>query len=218
MVKASKVTDDTSLDQVINLIHRIWFPQDYNSVEQMKALEDKWFRSTPEFDLELEEQFGELLAGLESENGEQIIDDFSESVRGRVALIILTDQFPRNIFRGSARAFAFDELALAQTLALIKSKQDLKLNFIHRRFAYLPLEHSEDTDIQELCIKMFKRLLTEAPEAMRKLAEDSLDYAQQHYDIIAQFGRYPHRNEVLKRESTIQEIAYLESGAKRFGQ
>jgi uncharacterized protein (DUF924 family) len=145
-------------------------------------------------------------------------DSWAASPRRRLALILLFDQVPRNIYRGTAQAFAFDSRALALSFEGLQLAADQALHPVERIFFYLPLEHAESMEAQDASVKAFERLAQESPAEWRALLEGTLQYARSHRDIVAKFGRFPHRNQALRRESTTAEIDWLESGADRFGQ
>ncbi len=129
--------------------------------------------------------------------------DWKDSPRGLLALVIILDQFPRNMFRGSPQAFASDDLALTLTELGIAKGFNVRLSPQERQFLYMPLQHAEKIDVQEQGVARFQEL--ERPE--------SLDFAIQHRDIIARFGRFPHRNAVLGRTNTNEETEFLKTHA-----
>src|SRR5687767_7389395 len=143
---------------------------------------------------------------------------WSASPKRRLALIILFDQVPRNAYRGTAAAFAFDHHALALTVEGLQLAADAALDPIERIFFYLPLEHAESLEAQEAAVTAMDRLTAEAPAELRDFCAYSTDFARKHRDIIAKFGRFPHRNAVLRRQSTPAERAWLAADAERFGQ
>lgn len=164
----------------------------------------EWFQKNPEFDEKIRQKFGEdLEAAIRGE-----YDDWAKTPEGRMALIILLDQFSRNLFRGSPRSFGQDDKALELTLEGIELGHDLKVPPIQRTFFYLPLEHSEELEMQNLALKKYGELL-EAQGEEDYVAKQSLEYARRHHVIIERFGRFPHRNEVLGRESTPEELHFL---------
>lgn len=130
------------------------------------------------------------------------LDAWIGASRSSLALVLLLDQFPRNLFRASARAFASDAKAREVARAAIAAGHDQLVDPILRLFFYLPLEHSEDLADQDECVRLFKA----AGDA------NDLRFAEQHRDIIRRFGRFPHRNAALGRESTAEEMAFLASG------
>ncbi len=172
-----------------------------------------WFTGGPAVDAEITARFG---AALE-EAAAGGLTAWEATPRGKLALIILCDQMSRNVWRGSARAFSLDGRAYALAQGMIAAGEDTQLHLIERSFVYLPLEHHEGMEAQDQVVALFEGMVGLAPEAQRELFESLRGYAVSHRDIIAQFGRYPHRNEVLGRETTAAEAAFLEHGP-RFGQ
>jgi uncharacterized protein (DUF924 family) len=140
------------------------------------------------------------------------------SPRRRLSLILLLDQFPRHAFRGTHRAFAADREALALTLSGMQLAADAALTPLERLFFYMPLQHAELSDAQEESVSAYRRLLPEAPSELKELFASSLASAEQHLGIIARFGRFPHRNCALGRESTPEEERFLGATTERFGQ
>lgn len=166
---------------------------------------DIWFRGgTPEFDQEIRDRF--LETHEKAAAGE--LDHWKETPEGCLALTIVLDQFPRNMFRRTPRAFATDPLALEAAQHAVANGFDLTLEPEFRHFFYLPYEHAEDLAVQEAGVALM-------PRAGR---ERSNKAAIEHRDLIAQFGRFPHRNEILGRTSTPEEIAHMAEGGKSFGQ
>jgi uncharacterized protein (DUF924 family) len=197
-----------------------WFgPRPYTApqVQQHTRL---WFGDpnapelTPQTDELIRERYGELT--LVAERGR--LAHWESSPRRRLALILLFDQFSRNIYRGSARAYAQDLEALSLTVSGMQIGADATLDPVERLFFYMPLMHAESLDVQEESVAAFRRLLEEAPADLRRTFQASLDSAIQHRDIIARFGRFPHRNRVLGRESTPEEIEWLATEGSDFDQ
>jgi len=143
---------------------------------------------------------------------------WADGPRRRSSLIILLDQFSRHMFRGTARAFATDDQALALTLSGMQSAADAALGEVERMFFYMPLQHAEAREVQEESVAAYRRLLHEAPQELRELFASALRSAQNHRAIIEQFGRFPYRNEALGRESTAPERQWLQSGGESYGQ
>jgi uncharacterized protein (DUF924 family) len=174
----------------------------------------RWFQSSREFDEEVV-----LIFERDVENAALgKFYEWKESAKGRLALIILLDQFPRNIYRGTPRAFAYDQIALSLCLEGIEKHQDEELCPIERKFFYMPLMHAEERAIQEKSVKIFKRLADSAPETQKGHFETTLSFAKLHYQIVDQFGRFPHRNLVLGRTPTKDEEEYLNESQESFGQ
>ncbi len=135
----------------------------------------------------------------------------------RLALVLLLDQFSRNVFRRQAQAFAGDARAQQLTTDTLARHWDAGLPWVARVFCYMPLMHAETLALQDQCVHSFATLVAESPEALKPTFEDHLKYARQHRALVAQFGRFPHRNAVLGRTSTPEELEFLKNGP-RFGQ
>ena len=162
----------------------------------------RWFKSSDETDQLCRDNFATLVQ--QAIAGE--LDHWQASDCGVIALIILLDQLTRNIFRGTPQAFAGDQHALDIAQRAISAGRHLDLPAIHRVFLYLPLEHSENLPVQEQCIELFAQL-----SAVQQAFTGFERYAIAHRDVIAQFGRFPHRNDILGRVSTEAELEYLKS-------
>ena len=172
-----------------------------------------WFGSSEQVDREICDRFGDRVRA--AQRGE--LADWGESPRSAVALVILLDQFTRNVFRGTSEAFAADSLALETARSLIESGRDRELPWVYRAFLHLPFEHSESIDDQRRCVELCRSAAAEAPPGWQELMEGYVGYAVGHGEVIERFGRFPHRNGVLGRASTPEEIAYLKD-AERYGQ
>jgi uncharacterized protein (DUF924 family) len=156
-------------------------------------------------------------AGLLERAGEGELAAWADGPRRRLSLILLLDQFPRNIYRGSARAFAYDDKALALTLSGMQSAADAALDVVERIFFYMPLQHAETREVQDESVAAYRRLLTEAPQELHAFFEGAVRSAENHRALVEQFGRFPHRNEALGRTSTPQEFEWLRQGGSTFG-
>ena len=159
-------------------------------------------------------RFGALLE--RAVNGE--LTAWADGPRRRLSLIILLDQFPRSLFRGSARAFVCDAQALALALSGMQSGADAALNVVERIFFYMPLQHAERHEVQEESVVAYRRLLAEAPQELQAPFNSALRSAENHRTIIERFGRFPQRNRALQRESTPEELDWLRAGGASFGQ
>jgi len=169
---------------------------------------DKWFEKSDDFDAEIADRFGALTHA--ARDGKLVT--WLETPRGCLALIILIDQFSRNIHRDSPLAWSADAHALALTRLALDKQFDEQLELNARKFLYMPLMHSEDLKDQKLCVEVFGKLV----EAGAEGGETNLDYAVRHRAIIARFGRFPHRKEILGRESSEEERAFLEEPNSSF--
>jgi len=164
-----------------------------------------WFEKDPAFDEEIRARFGAAIAAAQS----GAFEDWCGDARCTLALLILLDQMARNIHRGKPHAFAGDARALGIAERAIAAGFDRGFAFPWRRFFYLPHEHCEDPAVQARSLELFAALAVEAAAEHRSEAEEQLDYARRHADIIARFGRYPHRNAALGRDCTPEELAFL---------
>ena len=173
-----------------------------------------WWSGKTENDRLIAELFGhQVNLALRGE-----LDHWAVQPRGRLALIILLDQFTRTIFRGSSDAFSGDHKALVLADEGWQSGIDQGLEPVERTFFYMPFEHAETLDIQERCIACFEQMLLEVSGIHKLQVEGWLDFAFQHHRQIEKFGRFPHRNEVLGRSSTSEELAFLLQSKSRWGQ
>jgi uncharacterized protein (DUF924 family) len=171
-----------------------------------------WFGKSAANDQEVAERFADTL--LDATAGR--LDHWANTPRGRLALVIVLDQFPHHIHRNQPQSFATDPQALALSLSAVRAGEDRQLAAIERVFLYLPLEHAESNAMQDLSVALFEKLAGEAAADERTLFEGFLDYARQHRDVVARFGRFPHRNEILGRPSTADEIEFLKQPGSRF--
>ncbi len=190
-----------------------WFGgREADATEIATTRAELWWGHKPETDELLQERFG--MAVTAAAGG--VLDHWVGSPRGRLALILLLDQLPRAVFRNTPRAFATDGKALEVATRGLDSGADRLLRPIERVFAYLPFEHSEDLHDQERCVELMRNLAEEVSEAHRETFAGFLDFAQRHRDIIARFGRFPHRNVILGRESTDEELEFLKQPGSSF--
>ena len=173
-----------------------------------RGVRETWFRKDPAFDTQIRQRFGTVieraLAGGIDRWAQTSDAGNGDPALAAVARVIVLDQFTRNAFRGTARAFAGDALALNGARALVASGLDRTLGGVQRQFVYLPFEHAEDLAHQRTAVQLFEQLGTDEP-ALANLHE----WARKHHDVVARFGRFPHRNAALGRESTAEEQAFL---------
>ncbi len=166
-----------------------------------------WFTKDEAFDQQIRDRFGALIE--KALRGEH--ESWADDAHSALAQIVLLDQFTRNAFRGTARAFAGDARALAAASRMVGSRQDEALPPLMRSFAYMPFEHAEGLATQDESVRLFTRLVagTDDPQKL-------VDYAQRHRAIIERFGRFPHRNDILGRQSTAEEIEFLKQPGSGF--
>jgi uncharacterized protein (DUF924 family) len=166
----------------------------------------RWFGGDAELDETIRVRFGaDVEAALAGR-----LDDWSHTARGRVALVILLDQFTRNAYRGTAAAFSGDARALDFAREAVESGLDHRMRPIERNFLYLPFEHSENAEDQARAVELFRGLAAEADGPAAGLFSGSVDWAVRHQVVIERFGRFPSRNTALGRMSTPEELAFLE--------
>ena len=204
-----------SPDERIETFLDFWFEGDPARCDDPRLLMRKWFAGTPEHDRELESRFGALADAAAT--GE--LDDWKATPRGRLALIILLDQLPRSLHRGTPRAFATDPKALAVTLEGLDQGQDVCLHPLERIFFCMPLQHSESRAVQARSIEVFEALADSVvAEPLASVLRTTSDYAHEHQQIVDRFGRFPHRNKTLGRNSSGTELEFLNSGGPTYGQ
>jgi uncharacterized protein (DUF924 family) len=197
-----------------------WFGSRPYSAQQVRQHSRLWFGEpeapelTPQTDELVRDRFGELL--LDAVSGK--LAAWESSPRRRLALILLLDQFSRNIYRGEPKAFAQDAQALLLTLNGMQVGADAALDPVERIFFYMPLMHAEDTEVQDESVAAFRRLHDESSADLHATFEDSLRSAVEHREIILRFRRFPHRNRSLGRDSTPEEVRWLGTEGKSFGQ
>lgn len=173
----------------------------------------RWFQGGEAADTEITERFGLLLELATTGQ----LDHWLDSAEATLAFILVCDQFSRQVYRGSPLAFATDPLALEVARSSIDAGLDQGMPWDHRAFLYLPFEHSESAVDQHTAVGLFTQLRDATPQGYRHLTGSYLQHAHQHRDIVLRFGRFPHRNAVLVRDSSPAELEYLEA-ASSFGQ
>jgi uncharacterized protein (DUF924 family) len=183
-----------------------WLGPEPTTTEQVQQRMKLWFGGGAETDREIRERFTTLVQKAKA--GE--LDAWAETPRGTLALVILLDQFTRNVYRGSPEAFVSDPKALALSREGHLQGRFASLGTFERMFATMPLRHAEDVEAQKLGVALAVRDTLEAPELLRAFMVRSVDSARDHLDVIVRFGRFPHRNAVLGRDSTPEEKEYLE--------
>src|SRR5215216_4174931 len=183
-----------------------WFPEDLADadMETLRRHGQRWMAGGPEVDREITERFGDVLE--RARRGE--LDHWAETPRGRLALIIVLDQFSRNVYRGSPLSYSQDGKALKLALEGIDLGIDDELGTMERWFFWLPLGHSEDLALHERSVRHAEEEAAKAPPHLKAMYEFGVSQAKAARNVIARFGRHPHRNEVLGRTSTPEELEY----------
>ena len=190
-----------------------WFEGCDNDLESTQKLSDKWYMPSAEIDREITERFSNVYDRAVKKE----FEEWEESAHGCLALVIIFDQFSRNLFRKTARAFESDHRALELTYKCINNHWHKELTVPHQLFLFNPFQHSEDLADQDRGVQMVEKLYYSCAPSWQSYVEASLDFFRAHRETVAKFGRFPHRNEVLLRTSTPAELEFLKT-APRYGQ
>jgi uncharacterized protein (DUF924 family) len=208
----ASITDE---DQVrIKSILSFWFKEQELTAPQIDHRMEMWFSEDPVLDKKIETEYTDDVNAACAGK----LDHWAVEPEGRLALIILIDQFRRNIYRNSAEAFAKDKLALKLCVEGAMDEKDRDLTPIQRVFFYMPLQHAESRKVQEKSVALYNRLAGLVSPTYRETFLTVAQFAELHKDIIDQFGRFPHRNTLLGRENTAEEAEYLAGDSPDFGQ
>jgi uncharacterized protein (DUF924 family) len=188
-----------------------WFG-DGRSETDLFSLQAQWWKKDPEFDKAVRTRF----EGAVQAAGTGSFDSWRDAPRSCVAWVVLLDQFPRNLYRGTPRAFTFDVQALAASLHAQAAGLDVGLPYALRYFLYMPMMHAEDVQVQRQSVHAFEQLAAEAPEEVADNCRMAADFARRHAEIIERFGRFPHRNAIVGRPGTEEERAFLKEPGSSF--
>jgi uncharacterized protein (DUF924 family) len=202
--------DERRIDEILSF----WFKEQELSAPQIDRRMDIWFGENPEFDHEIQKEYADDV----DRACEGDLDRWADEPRGRLALIILIDQFRRNIYRNTAKAFSMDRRALKLCVEGAMEKKDKGLTPIQKVFFYMPLQHAESRKVQAKSVELFARLAESVSPTFQETFLTIAQFAELHKDIIDQFGRFPHRNKLLGRENTPEEDEYLAGDTPDFGQ
>lgn len=194
-------------EPTITAILNFWFGDPGTESASYEQRRRFWFGKAPEFDQAIREQFQPVYA--QAAAGQ--LNHWQDTPEGSLALILVLDQFSRNMFRDTAQAFATDSQALAAAKRAIAHGFDQQLPPIQRIFLYLPLEHSEEIADQQQSVEQFRQLAAASPDL-----QDTFDYALRHQSVIERFGRFPHRNRLLGRDTTPEEAEFLTQPGSSF--
>lgn len=193
------------MDERIHEILSFWFGDPPEGEERPTGVA-LWFGKSAQVDRAIERRFGKLVEKAKAGQ----LDAWASTARGRLALILLLDQFSRNIFRDTPEAYAGDEKALALCLDGLDEEQDKQLGALERAFFYMPAMHAEDFDMQLTSVEVFAELASSAPPEHAATCESFLKHAEKHRDVVERFERFPHRNAILGRSSSSEEAAFLQ--------
>lgn len=210
--KGASITDEDLAR--IGTILSFWFKEQELSAPQIDRRMDIWFGDDPAFDEAIRAEFSD---DVEKASQGQL-DYWAEEPHGRLALILLIDQFRRNIHRNTAKAFSHDKLALKLCVEGAMGKKDRGLTPIQKVFFYMPLQHAESPKVQAKSVELFNKLAESVSPTYQETFLTVAQFAELHKDIIDQFGRFPHRNALLGRKNTPEEDEYLAGDAPDFGQ
>ncbi len=201
-------------DDPIRRILDFWFSATELDAPQIDSRMERWFSADPGLDQRIRQEFGPLVE--DALQGK--LDRWAATTEGRLALILLLDQFCRNIHRGTAKAFAGDKRALKLCVEGSMSNEYRSLSAMQRVFFFMPLQHAESPGVQDKSVRIYNALAEGASDTLRETFLTFAQFAELHRDIVAQFGRFPHRNRYLGRSNTPEEDAYLAADASSFGQ
>lgn len=193
-----------------------WFGKIDATQQCEPAFIQRWWKKDPNFDQQLRDEFGALHTSVTLKQSRAERPSWMDSPPGLLAAIILVDQFSRNMFRGSAQMYKHDELAQAWSLEAVAFGYHQTLAAPHATFLLMPLMHSEKLIDQERCITLFTELGARLQGGAAEMAAKNASFAKQHRDIIAQFGRFPHRNALLGRQSSNEELTFLQQPGSSF--
>jgi len=196
--------------KILGEVYRYWFGSLSGPDDFPKEKSEIWFKQSDSTDSFIRDSFGAAIP--EAANAEWNLGELAREEQ--IALVILLDQFPRNIFRTSGEAFAYDAKARDLARRLIDGRH--RFHRVERSFLFLPFEHSEEAADQDLSVLLFAEDAVSAPESWTKTSRIYLDYATRHRDLISKFGRFPHRNAVLGRPSTPEEEAFLKEHGRGY--
>ena len=194
-------------------IREFWFADASTDARKAKERYDFWFKATPEIDETIRTRFGDLIPHAQAD----ALAAWERNPRSWLALIVILDQFPRNLYRGTSAAFATDPLAQRVAIRGFDRSFQSALSVLEQLFCSMPFQHAEDEELQEESVRRGDALLASAPTEWAEFIKDFQGSARKHLGIIQRFGRFPHRNVLLGRESTPEEQAFLDSGSGSFG-
>ena len=194
-------------------VRHFWFEDACTSPASLARHQARWFAPSAQLDRDIKKRFGALPEAVRSGALSYRLDDAHDLL----TVILILDQFPRQIYRNTPQAFAYDSEARAISSTMIEKSLFQVLHPVEQVFVFLPFEHSETLSDQSLCVELYETLLQQAPRPYQSFLENALDYARRHHSIIKRFGRFPHRNATLKRGSTREEDSFLVAGGDTFG-
>jgi uncharacterized protein (DUF924 family) len=201
-------------DETIRRVLDFWFSAAELDTPQIDSRMERWFSADPALDRQIREEFGALV----EKALKGALDHWAQTAEGRLALILLLDQFCRHIYRGTARAFEGDRRALRLCVEGSMNNVYRTLPAVQRVFFFMPLQHAESPAVQDKSVRVYNALAQGVSETLRETFLTFAQFAELHRDIIEEFGRFPHRNRHLGRTNTPEEEAFLAGDAPTFGQ
>lgn len=198
----------------IQRVLEFWFADTAMDSPRVDSRMDRWFGVDEGFDRQIREEFGDLVQQASANK----LTDWADTPEGCLALIILLDQFRRNIYRGSAEAFTLDHIALKLCIDRTIAGDHKKLDAIQCLFFFMPLQHAESVPVQKKSVGIYQALAEESTDTMRETFLTAAQFAELHHDIVVEFGRFPHRNDILGRQNTDAEATFMAGDSPNFGQ
>ena len=198
----------------IQRVLEFWFADTAMNSPRVDSRMDRWFGVDEGFDRQIREEFGDLVQQASANK----LTDWADTPEGCLALIILLDQFRRNIYRGSAEAFTLDHIALKLCIDRTIAGDHKKLDAIQCLFFFMPLQHAESVPVQKKSVGIYQALAEESTDTMRETFLTAAQFAELHHDIVVEFGRFPHRNDILGRQNTDAEATFMAGDSPNFGQ
>ena len=196
----------------LHAVLNFWFGLDTDDAKTAQSQAKLWWSKNDDLDAAIRDGF----ANLTEQALQKELTGWENTAEGRLALVILCDQFPRNMYRNTPESFAYDAQARAYCEAGLQAQADRQLRHIQRVFFYLPLEHSESLADQDRAVALYDALRQEVPETQRETFEGFYQFAIKHRAVIQRFGRFPHRNVILGRTSTAEEVKFLSEPGSSF--
>jgi len=190
---------------MIDEVLEFWFGKPATNAEEYGRQIRRWYMGGPELDAEIREKFGPLVERALA--GE--VDSWAQTTRGRLALILVLDQFTRSVYRDDAKTYAGDAKAQALAVGALDAGLDRELSIPERNFLLMPLTHAEDLGLQERSAREMEKIYSDAPAWQQSVIKMGIEQTKKYRDLIARFGRFPHRNALLGRKSTPEEEAFL---------
>lgn len=198
----------------IQRVLEFWFADTAMDSPRVDSRMDRWFGVDEGFDRQIREEFGDLVQQASANK----LTDWADTPEGCLALIILLDQLRRNIYRGSAEAFTLDHIALKLCIDRTIAGDHKELNAIQCLFFFMPLQHAESVPVQKKSVGIYQALAEKSTDTMRETFLTAAQFAELHHDIVVEFGRFPHRNDILGRQNTDAEATFMAGDSPNFGQ